>query len=87
MVTIVFEINKNRIDKLFNKIGNKYGGNGVKTFKVPNLIDKYIKGGTFEDVGTFEEGKVLKHSHNLTGDTNSESAHVHPGGSLNVPDS
>ena len=72
---------------LCNKLGSKYGGDGVTTFGVPNLIDKYIKGGLPEDVGTDEEGQVGKHAHSLNGTTDAENSHTHGGGSLTVPNS
>lgn len=73
------------LTKLLNKIGNKYGGNGVTTFKVPKLTDKYIKGGDTSSVGQEVSGNVMAHRHNLSGSVNAESNHTHGGGSLTVP--
>lgn len=72
------------LTKLFNKIGNKYGGNGVTTFKVPNLISQYIKCGSEDNVGSYEDGIVGSHTHSLKGNVGSESSHTHGRGSYNI---
>lgn len=37
---------------LYRAIGTTYGGDGVTTFKLPNSIGKYIRGGLADEVGT-----------------------------------
>ena len=64
-------------------LGNKYGGDGVNSFGVPNLIDKYIKGGLPEDAGMAGVAQVGEHSHGLSGNIGYESSHVHDPGTLN----
>lgn len=76
-------INRPELTHLCSILGNKYGGDGVTTFAVPNLIDKYIKGGLAEDVGMEGEGHLAEHTHGLSGDVGFESAHKHDPGTLN----
>jgi len=72
------------LTKLFNKLGDKYGGDGVTTFGVPNLIGRYFKGGTVADVGNYESGQVGVHAHAFSGYTDAESGHTHTRGSQNI---
>lgn len=72
---------------LFNKIGTKYGSDSESTFKVPNLIGRYVKGGTFANVGNTGNASVGAHSHSVIGSIGTESAHTHGGGSLGVSES
>jgi microcystin-dependent protein len=72
------------LTRLKNKLGNKYGGDGVTTFGVPNLMEKYVKGGNASNVGTTGEGNVGEHSHNVTGSTDLDGAHTHTRGSMNI---
>lgn len=70
------------LTKLCNKLKNKYGGDGVTTFAVPDLINRYIKGGTVEDVGFTEDAHVGEHSHDLSGNVGIERSHTHDPGTL-----
>ena len=70
--------------RLLNKLGNKYGGNGVTTFGVPNLVGRYVKYGTPSEVGTYEEGHVGEHSHHITGSTDVDGAHTHNRGTMEI---
>lgn len=72
---------------LCNRIGNKYGGDGVTTFGVPDLIDRYPKGSNFGGVGVAGDAHIGEHTHALQGNTGSESSHNHPPGNLNVIES
>lgn len=69
--------------RLCSVLGDKYGGDGVTTFAVPNLIDKYIKCGIAEDVGAEGEAQIAEHTHGLSGETGFEDAHTHDPGTLN----
>ena len=80
----VYNINERpELTNLFNKIGNKYGGNGTNTFRVPDLQERYIKGG-IERVGEYVNGSVKKHSHELQGSTQVEDQHKHGPGTLDA---
>jgi microcystin-dependent protein len=75
------------LTNLLNKLGNKYGGDGVTTFKVPSLIGRYIKGGSVDDENFGKEvaGSVMKHTHSLSNsETAFESSHTHGPGNLDV---
>ena len=72
------------LTRLCNKLGNRYGGDGVTTFGVPNLIDRYIKGGLPADVGQFIDGHVGEHSHRITGATAKDGAHTHTRGTMEI---
>ena len=72
------------LSRLCTKLGNKYGGDGVSTFGVPNLIDKYIKGGLPADVGNSGEAKVGEHTHQITGSTKVDGAHTHNRGTMEI---
>ena len=72
------------LTRLKNFLGNRYGGDGVNTFGVPDLIDKYIKGGDTEIVGTSAEGNVGEHTHRVTGYTDNDGAHTHTRGTMNI---
>lgn len=77
---------KSSYSRLFSVIGNKYKNDGDDTegdyFRLPNLIDKYIKGGTV--AGTTGEAQVGTHSHALTGSTNEENQHTHDRGTYDI---
>lgn len=68
---------------LCSVLGGRYGGDGETTFGVPNLIDKYIKGGTSVNVGTIGEAHLAAHTHALSGNVGYESSHKHDPGTLN----
>ena len=70
------------LEKLCNKLKNKYGGDGVSTFAVPDLIGRYIKGGNVEDVGIYEDAHVGEHEHELAGNVGIERSHTHDPGTL-----
>ena len=70
--------------RLCNKLGSKYGGDGINTFGVPNLIDRYIKGGLPVNVGKYEEGDVKAHSHTLSGKTGDSGSHKHNKGNMRI---
>ena len=72
------------LTRLFNKLGNKYGGNGTTTFGVPDLIDRYIKCGVPADVGNAEDGVVGKHTHSVSGSTNNDGSHSHKRGTMDI---
>lgn len=69
---------------LCNKLGNKYGGDGVTTFGVPNLIDTYIKGGLPVNVGNVGTANVGGHTHLVSGSTANDGSHTHTRGSMNI---
>lgn len=69
--------------RLCNILGSKYGGNGTTTFGVPNLIDRYIKGGLPANVGKNGNAHVGSHSH--TGRTaNGDKPHTHTRGTMDI---
>jgi hypothetical protein len=72
------------LSRLCAKLGNKYGGDGITTFGVPNLIDKYIKGCTPEEVGETGEAHVGAHTHEVNGETEEDGAHTHSRGTMNI---
>lgn len=72
------------LSRLCTKLGNKYGGDGITTFGVPNLIGKYVKFGTTEEVGTSEEGQVGEHEVRIEGSTNNDGGHTHNRGTMNI---
>lgn len=69
---------------LCSKLGSKYGGDGVSTFGVPSMIDKYIKGGTVTNVGEVGTAKVGGHSHIVRGSTENDGAHTHNRGTMEI---
>lgn len=71
------------LSRLFNKLKNAYGGDGITTFCVPNLIDRYIKGGN-SNIGSTGAASVGAHSHTATGSTNSAGGHTHTRGTMNI---
>lgn len=81
--TIYSTVYRPELTRLCSILGNKYGGDGITSFGVPNLIDKYIKGGLVSEVGTEGEAHVGEHSHGLSGEVGYESEHVHDPGTLN----
>ena len=70
------------LSQLCSVLKGKYGGDGITTFGVPNLIDKYIKGGTVENVGASGEAHIGAHTHELSGNVGIESQHKHDPGTL-----
>ena len=72
------------LTRLFNKLGSKYGGDGITTFGVPNLIGRYIKGSVASEVGEVGEAHVGSHSHQVTGSTEVDGAHTHERGTMNI---
>jgi microcystin-dependent protein len=68
------------LTRLCNKLGNKYGGNGVTTFGVPNLMNRYVKYGPLESVGVVEDGHIGEHTHTATATPKGEHWHsLHAG--------
>lgn len=72
------------LGRLCAKLGNKYGGDGITTFGVPNLIDKYVKGCTPEEVGETGEAHVGAHTHEVNGETEEDGAHTHNRGTMEI---
>lgn len=72
------------LTRLCAKLGNKYGGNGITTFGVPNLIGKYIKGSIVSEVGGTGGANVGSHSHQYTGSTRVDGSHTHNRGTMNI---
>ena len=73
------------LGRLCAKLGNKYGGDGITTFGVPNLIGgRYVKGCTPEEVGQTGEAHVGAHTHEVNGETEEDGAHTHNRGSMNI---
>ena len=85
--------------RLGTKLGNKYNlvGDPNTVFRVPNLMNYdqsnentlpyYIRswnGHTASNIGTVQAGQVGEHSHDLSGNVGTESAHVHDRGSMNI---
>lgn len=79
--TIYNAVENPQYARLCNKLKNKYGGDGVSTFGVPNLIGRYIKGGV-TGVGELKEAHVGAHEHELTGSVGVENKHTHDPGTL-----
>ena len=64
---VIYDITlRPELTRLCNKLGNKYGGNGVTTFGVPNLMNRYVKYGPLESVGVIEDGHIGEHTHAAT---------------------
>ena len=59
-------------------------GEGVTAFRIPNLVNKYIKGGIPIDVGTTGEAHVQAHNHFITGNTLGGTAHSHGVGTYQI---
>lgn len=77
-------VSRTTYSALFNVLGTTYGsGDGSTTFNLPNLIDKYIKGGLPQSAGSEGSAHVGSHAHILQGTTGSESKHTHDPGTLN----
>lgn len=81
------------LTRLCIKLGNKYGGNvrvedgtiiSGSTFGVPDIIDRYVKGGLPADVGATGEGHVGAHSHQIEGTTEMDGEHVHDRGNMEI---
>lgn len=72
------------LGRLCAKLGNKYGGDGITTFGVPNLIGKYVKGCISEEVGEVGEAHVGAHTHEVNGSTEEDGAHTHNRGTMNI---
>lgn len=72
------------LNRLRLKLGNKYGGNGTTTFGVPNLMDKYIKGGTTANVGNIGSARVGSHTHPVSGSTANDGSHAHGRGTMEI---
>lgn len=70
--------------RLCRKLKSKYGGDGVTTFGVPNLIDRYIKGCIPTEVGETGEAHIGAHTHEVIGNTNNDGAHTHTRGTMNI---
>ena len=69
---------------LKNKLGSNFGGDGITTFGVPNLIDRYIKQG-IANVGATGSASVGAHGHTATGSTTSYAGdHTHTRGTMNI---
>ena len=73
---VIYDITlRPELTRLCNKLGNKYGGNGVTTFGVPNLMNRYVKYGPLESVGVVEDGHIGEHTHTASATT--AGAHRH----------
>lgn len=72
------------LQRLCNKLGNRYGGDGTTTFGVPNLVGKYAKGCTADTVGTSGASNVGEHEHQVIGSTDFDGAHTHTRGTMNI---
>lgn len=82
---VIYDVSlRPELSRLCAKLGNKYGGDGITTFGVPNLIDKYIKGCTPTEVGEVGEAHVGAHTHEVTGSTEVDGAHTHSRGTMNI---
>lgn len=58
---------------LFGVIGTKYGtGDGSTTFNLPNLMSRFIRGGTVSQLGTTASDSIRSHGHGVT-----QTAHTH----------
>ena len=95
----IYDISRNpELTRLCNKLGNKYGGDGITTFGVPNLVGayvdpdtgetkyrgRYVKYGMPSAVGTSEEAHVGEHNHEVIGSTAVDGAHTHDRGSMEI---
>jgi microcystin-dependent protein len=69
---------------LLGKLGNKYGGDGLVTFGVPNLTGRYVKGGEASELGNIGGAVVGGHTHSASGTTGNDGAHTHNKGSMNI---
>lgn len=76
------EVSISKYTRLFNKIGTKYGGNGTTTFKVPDLIGRYVKGAATS--GASGDAQVGGHTHALSGSTDAENEHTHDRGTYDI---
>ena len=86
------------LTRLCRKLGNRYGGDGVTTFGVPNLVGayadpetgetkyrgRYVKYGMPSEVGVTGEAHVGEHTHVISGSTANDGAHTHNRGSMNI---
>ena len=59
-------VTRPELTRLCRKLKSKYGGDGVTTFGVPNLIDKYIKGGLPADAGQSGDAHIGEHNHEVS---------------------
>lgn len=58
---------------LFGVLGTKYGtGDGSTTFNLPNLMSRFVRGGTTSQLGTTASDSIRSHGHGVT-----QSAHTH----------
>ena len=58
---------------LFNVLGKRYGeGDGSTTFNLPDLMSRFIRGGTVSQLGTTASDSIRSHGHGVT-----QSAHTH----------
>ena len=58
---------------LFGVLGTKYGaGDGSTTFNLPNLMSRFVRGGTTSQLGTTVSDSIRSHGHGVT-----QSAHAH----------
>jgi microcystin-dependent protein len=68
---------------LFAVIGTTYGSAGAGTFRVPNLVNYFLRGGTpgstgGQDSNTLTEANLPAHTHSLsTGNTTQSGSHGH----------
>lgn len=77
-------VTRPELARLCRKLKSKYGGDGVTTFGVPNLIDRYIKGCIPTEVGETGEAHIGAHTHEVIGNTNNDGAHTHTRGTMNI---
>lgn len=80
------EYSKTTYSALYNKIRDIYGkASNEANFKVPNLIDIYIKGGTVS--GVLGGSQIGSHTHKYGGDnllTGNNGLHNHSRGTMNI---
>ena len=60
---------------LYATIGNTFGGDGIKTFCIPDLRDQFIRGwkgdGADRPIGDFQKDSLQNHSHTIYTSSNS----------------
>ncbi len=78
---------------LFAVIGNTYGGDGITTFAVPNVTDRFLKGdnganiGTLTGLNTLTPNQLPQHGHSLAVNSDAPNTSVVAGNYLSSQDS
>ena len=72
--------------RLFSRIGTTYGeGDGESTFNVPDLYNYFIRGWDgLSEFNTVQQDQVGVHNHLFSGSTETESAHTHTRGDMDI---